>query len=230
MKADLVDNLEQVNKRIADAARRVGRDPSDVTLVAVSKTHPVGTLRSAIDAGASVFGENKVQEGESKILDIGRVVEWHLIGHLQSNKVRKAVQLFDVIQSVDSIELAERLERICIDEGREKLSIFVQVDLAGEATKSGIPEHDLAELADYLRTCKCLRFDGLMLLPPFFDEPELTRPFFMRLRVLRDQLVDQNIFANGLGELSMGMSHDFEVAVEEGATVVRVGTAIFGQR
>lgn len=182
-------------------------------------------------AGAAVFGENKVQEGESKILEIGREgIEWHLIGHLQSNKARKAVQLFDVIQSVDSIELAERLERICIDEGREELSIFVQVDLAGEATKSGIAESELSKLVDYLKTCKRLRFDGLMVLPPFFDDAESTRPFFRRLRAIRDGLGSQNAFSNGRGELSMGMSHDFEVAIEEGATVVRVGTAIFGER
>ncbi|MEO6051667.1 MAG: YggS family pyridoxal phosphate-dependent enzyme, partial [Pyrinomonadaceae bacterium] len=159
-----------------------------------------------------------------KIVEIGReAAEWHLIGHLQSNKARKAVQLFDVIQSVDSLELAERLERICIDEGREELSVFVQVDLAGEETKSGVTESDLPQLSAYLKTCKCLRFNGLMLLPPFFDEAETTRPFFKRLRAVRDE------FFPG-GELSMGMSHDFEIAIEEGATVVRVGTAIFGKR
>jgi len=133
------------------------------------------------------------------------------------------VQLFDVIHSVDSLELAERLERICIEEGREKLSVFVQVDLAGEETKSGIPESDLPELIEYLKTCKRLRFDGLMVLPPFFDEAEATRPFFKQLRVIRDEILPG-------GKLSMGMSHDFEIAIEEGSTVVRVGTAIFGSR
>ena len=203
---------------------RAGRDSADVKLVAVSKTHSANILREAIAAGASIFGENKVQEGEAKILEIGREnAEWHLIGHLQSNKARRAVQLFDVIQSVDSVELAERLERICLEEGREKLSIFVQVDLAGEETKSGVTEGDLSELVEYLKTCKCLRFKGFMILPPFFDEAEATRPFFKRLRELRDEILPG-------GELSMGMSHDFEVAIEEGATVVRVGTAIFGNR
>ena len=226
-----MENLNSVRNRIANAAKRAGRDPSGVKLVAVSKTHPVETVREAMAGGATVFGENKVQEGESKIIEIGREgVEWHLIGHLQSNKARKAVQLFDVIQSVDSIELAERLERMCIDEGRDELTVFVQVDLAGEATKSGVPERELGELAAYLKTCKRLRFNGLMLLPPFCEDPESTRPFFKRLKAMRDDLSSQNMFSDGDCDLSMGMSHDFEIAIEEGATVVRVGTAIFGER
>ncbi|MBK7391901.1 MAG: YggS family pyridoxal phosphate-dependent enzyme [Chloracidobacterium sp.] len=224
MSTDLADNLRDIRQRIAEAAERSGRDPSEIKLIAVSKTHPASMLREAMAAGVTVFGENKVQEGEGKIVELGRdVAEWHLIGHLQSNKARKAVQLFDVIHSVDSVELAERLERICIDEGREELPVFVQVDLAGEQTKSGIPESDLPRLIAYLKTCKCLRFNGLMLLPPFFDDPEATRPYFKRLRALRDEHIPG-------GELSMGMSHDFEVAIEEGATIVRVGTAIFGMR
>jgi len=222
--SQLADNLNDIRQRIGNAAIRAGRDPAEVKLIAVSKTHPVETLRGAIAAGASIFGENKVQEGEEKILNIGRKnAEWHLIGHLQSNKARKAVQLFDVIQSVDSVELAERLERICIEVGRDELTVFVQVDLAGEETKSGVPESDLPELIEYLTTCKCLRFDGLMVLPPFFDEAESTRPYFKRLRAIRDEVLPG-------GELSMGMSHDFEIAIEEGATVVRVGTSIFGRR
>lgn len=203
---------------------RAGRNAEDIKLVAVSKTHPASILREAITAGVTVFGENKVQEAENKIAEVGRdVAEWHLIGHLQSNKARKAVQLFDVIHSVDSLELAERLERMCIEESRNELSIFVQVDLAGEETKSGISESELPQLIEYLSTCKCLRFKGLMLLPPFFDEAEATRPYFKLLRAIRDEILPD-------GELSMGMSHDFEVAIEEGATVVRVGTAIFGLR
>ncbi|HRI04815.1 MAG TPA: YggS family pyridoxal phosphate-dependent enzyme [Pyrinomonadaceae bacterium] len=224
MPTDLADNLNDIRQRIAEASVRAGRDPSEIKLVAVSKTHPASMLREAMAAGVTVFGENKVQEGEGKIIEIGRdAAEWHLIGHLQSNKARKAVQLFDVIHSLDSVELAARLERICIDEGRAELPVFVQVDLAGEETKSGVAESDLPELAAYLKTCKCLRFNGMMLLPPFFDEPEATRPFFKRLRALRDEVIPG-------GELSMGMSHDFEVAIEEGATIVRVGTAIFGRR
>lgn len=220
----LADNLIAVRDRITSAAMRAGREPSEIKLVAVSKTHPADVLREAMAAGVTVFGENKVQEAEGKIADIGRdAVEWHLIGHLQSNKARKAVQLFDVIHSVDSLELAERLERICIDESRERLSVLVQVDLSGETTKSGVAESDLAGLVSYLKTCTRLGLDGLMVLPPFYDDAEMTRPFFKRLRELRDEIVPS-------GELSMGMTNDFEVAIEEGATIVRVGTAIFGAR
>jgi pyridoxal phosphate enzyme (YggS family) len=197
----------------------------------VSKTHPVPVLREAISAGAIVLGENKVQEAEGKIEELGRdAAEWHLIGHLQSNKARKAVQLFDVIHSVDSLELAQRLERICEEDVRDNLSVLVQVDLAGEQTKSGVTVDELLDIAEFLKTCKHLRFDGLMILPPFFDDPEATRPFFKNLRAIRDELVAQNAFANAKDELSMGMSHDFEVAIEEGATIVRIGTAIFGAR
>ena len=229
--SDLATNLKRVRGRIASAATRAGRDPNEIKLVAVSKTHSADLVREAIGDGLTVFGENKVQEAESKIGEVGRdAVEWHLIGHLQSNKARKAVQLFDVIQSVDSVELAQRLERICIDESRRELSALVQVDLAGETTKSGIAEFELDGLVEFLRGCRHLRFDGLMVLPPFFDNPEATRPYFKRLKEIRDRLTAIGAFANGRGDLSMGMSHDFEVAIEEGATVVRVGTAIFGER
>ena len=220
----LADNIASVRKRIAAAAERSGRDASGIKLVAVSKTHPVASLREAIDAGALALGENKVQEAEEKITSLGRTAaEWHLIGHLQSNKARKAVQLFDVIQSVDSIDLAERLERICAEEGREKLSVLVQVDLADEPTKSGIAANELGQVVAAARGYRHLSLDGLMLLPPFFEDPEGARPYFSRLREIRDHLLPG-------GELSMGMTHDFEVAIEEGATIVRVGTAIFGQR
>ena len=228
---DIRVNLAAVWRRIGLAAERAGRNADEIKLVAVSKTHPARVLRDAIDAGIAVFGENKMQEAENKIAEVGRdAAEWHLIGHLQSNKARKVAQLFDVVHSVDSVELAARLERICIEDGRDSLSVFVQVDLAGEETKSGVAEDDLAELVAYLKTCKCLRFNGLMLLPPFFDKAEKVRPYFQRLRAIRDELASQNAFANGFGELSMGMSHDFEIAIEEGATLVRVGTAIFGER
>lgn len=213
-----------MRSRIELAAARAGRDAADVKLVAVSKTHPSSTIEDAITAGITVFGENKVQEAESKIVAVGRTrAEWHLIGHLQSNKARKAVQYFDVVQSVDSLDLARRLERICDERGRDKLPVFVQVDLAGEETKSGIPEDELPELVEYLKTCGRLKLNGLMLLPPFFDNVEDVRPYFKRLRDIRDQMLPG-------GELSMGMSHDFEIAIEEGSTVVRVGTAIFGER
>lgn len=231
MEIDIGANLEAVQKRIAAAAARANRDPSEVRLVSVSKMHPADVVRQAIKAGATVFGENKVQEAESKITGIGReAAEWHLIGHLQSNKARRAVQLFDVIQSVDSLELARRLERICEEEGRDELSIFVQVDLAREETKSGIAESELPELAAFLEASDHLKFNGLMILPPFFEDAEKTRGYFKRLREIRDEMFEQNAFADGRGELSMGMSHDLEVAIEEGATIVRVGTAIFGER
>lgn len=224
MTNDLAKNLAEVKKQIADAARKANRNADEIKLVAVSKTHPAEKINAAIRAGAFVFGENKVQEAEGKIAEIGReTAEWHLIGHLQSNKARKAVKLFDVIHSVDSLELAERLERICIEENRAELSVFVQVDFADEATKNGVKEEDLPPLVEFLKTCKHLKFDGLMILPPFFEDAEMTRPFFKRLREMRDKICPH-------GELSMGMSHDFAVAIEEGATVIRVGTAIFGTR
>lgn len=227
----LLSNLTEIRRRIAAAASRAGRTVDEIKLVAVSKTHPASILTEAVAAGITVFGENKVQEADGKIAEIGRdAAEWHLIGHLQANKARKAVQLFDVIHSLDSIELAERLERISIEEGRSELRVLVQVDLAGEATKSGISEADLPALVEFLKGCVHLKFEGLMILPPFFDDPEATRPYFQRLRNIRDTLANESAFAKGQGELSMGMSHDFEVAIEEGATIIRVGTAIFGTR
>ncbi len=220
----LAERLEKVKNEIANAAQKANRSADEIKLVAVSKTHPAETVLEAIDAGVSVFGENKIQEAEDKIAEIGREkAEWHLIGHLQSNKARKAVKLFDVIHTLDSLELAERLERICIEENRAALSVFVQVDLANETTKNGIKVEDLPPIIEFLKTCKHLKFDGLMIIPPYFEDAEKTRPYFRRLRELRDKILPS-------GELSMGMSHDFAVAIEEGATVIRVGTAIFGKR
>ncbi|HEY0426908.1 MAG TPA: YggS family pyridoxal phosphate-dependent enzyme [Pyrinomonadaceae bacterium] len=224
MADNLAKNLAEVEREIARAAQKAGRNADKIKLIAVSKTHPAATVRKAIEAGARVFGENKIQEAEAKILEIGREsAEWHLIGHLQSNKARKAVKLFDVIHTLDSIELADRLERICLEEKRENLRVLIQVDLAGETTKSGVAEKDLPELIEFLRGCRCVKFAGFMILPPFFDDAERARPFFRCLRKIRDELLPA-------GELSMGMSHDFSVAIEEGATLVRVGTAIFGER
>jgi len=227
----LAADLANVGARIDAAAGRAGRDPLEVKLVAVSKTHPPARLQDAIAAGVTSLGENRVQEAEDKVAAVGRdAAEWHLIGHLQSNKARKAVQLFDVIQSVDSVELAQRLERICIEDGRSTLPVFVEVDLAGEETKTGIAEDELPKLVRILRACVCLSFEGLMIVPPYLEDVEKVRPYFKRLRTIRDELAAEGAFANGSGELSMGMSHDFETAIEEGATVVRVGTAIFGSR
>lgn len=224
MQIDLRGNLAAVKSRIEAAARRVGRNTDEAKLIAVSKTHPAEILAAAIDAGALVFGENKVQEAEGKIEILGREsIEWHLIGHLQANKARKAVKLFDVVHTLDSIELATRLERICIEENRASLDVLIQVDLAKETTKNGVDEADLPVLVELLKSCERLKFRGLMIIPPFYEDVELVRPFFKRLREIRDAVLPN-------GELSMGMSHDFEIAVEEGATLVRVGTAIFGAR
>ncbi len=221
---DLEQNLAEIQRKIESAASKSGRDPNEIKLVAVSKTHPVSTLRDAISAGAKILGENKVQEAESKIEEIGvSDCEWHLIGHLQKNKARKAVELFDVIHSIDSIELAKRLERICVEEDRAALKVFVQVDVAREETKSGILENNLPEIIEFLQNCECLKLVGLMIIPPYFEDAEKVRPFFEKLREIRDEILPD-------GELSMGMSHDFEIAIEEGATFVRVGTAIFGSR
>lgn len=224
MAENLAERLGKVKNQIAAAARKAGRSSEEITLIAVSKTHPASVVREAIGAGAGVFGENKVQEAEGKIQEIGRdKAEWHLIGHLQSNKARKAVRIFDAIHTVDSIELAARLERICVEERVASLAVFVQVDLAREATKSGIDAKDLPELIEFLRGCERLKPEGLMTLPPFFEDVEKARPFFAQLRELRERLLPG-------GKLSMGMSHDFAAAIEEGATHVRVGTAIFGER
>ena len=224
MQNSLRENLAEIRAQIAHAAQKANRNADEIKLVAVSKTHPVEILREAIDAGAVILGENKIQEAEDKITEIGREsAEWHLIGHLQSNKARKAVKLFDVIHTLDSLELAERLERICIEENRARLSVLVQIDLANETTKNGIKPEDLPELSDFLKTCGRVKFDGLMTIPPFFEDVEQVRPFFRNLRELRDKILPN-------GELSMGMSYDFAVAIEEGATIIRVGTAIFGER
>ncbi|MEZ5345421.1 MAG: YggS family pyridoxal phosphate-dependent enzyme [Pyrinomonadaceae bacterium] len=231
MNVELAARFSKVREKISASAKKAGRDPSEIKLISVSKTHPVETIRDAINAGINIFGENKVQEGIDKITSIGSEnIEWHLIGHLQKNKARKAVQNFDVIHTLDSVSLAKRLERICGEENREDLSVLVQVDLAQEETKFGVAEEKLKELTRYLSSCKYLKFNGLMIIPPFFSDVEKVRPYFRKLRGLRDRLVVEKSFANGFGELSMGMSHDFETAVEEGATMVRVGTAIFGTR
>jgi hypothetical protein len=227
----LRQRLERVLERMAEAAVRANRRPDDVKLVAVSKTHPAEIIREAIVAGVTDLGENRVQEAEAKIPEVGRqAARWHLIGHLQSNKARRAVELFDVIHSLDSAALARRLDRACGEMGREELPVLIQIDLGQEATKSGSAESEVPEIIDAIRQSQRLRLTGLMTLPPYFDDPEQARPFFRRLRELRDELRAQGVFGESSGELSMGMTHDYEVAIEEGATMVRVGTAIFGAR
>jgi len=229
--------LDEIRGRIAACARQAGRTPDDVTLIAVSKTHAAERVRHALAAGVADFGENRVQEAEEKIEAVGHASaggalrpRWHLIGHLQSNKARRAVKLFDVIHTVDSAELIERLERMCVEEGRAELRVLLQVDLAGEETKAGARADALPELIAKVAACEHVRVAGLMTLPPFYEDRERVRPFFRRLRELRDEWRGRGAFGDGRGELSMGMSHDFEVAIEEGATMVRVGTAIFGAR
>jgi pyridoxal phosphate enzyme (YggS family) len=228
---ELRERLLSVRRRVLKSAQLGGRSAEDVTLIAVSKTHPPEVLRRAILAGATDLGENRVQEAEGKIPEVGREsVRWHLIGHLQSNKARRAVSLFDLVHSLDSTELALRLELLCAEEGRAALPVLIQVDLGGEETKTGVSEDELPELVRRVVASEHLRLKGLMTLPPFFEDAQRVRPFFRRLRELRDQYQALGAFFEKRGELSMGMSNDFEVAIEEGATMVRVGTAIFGER
>lgn len=227
----LATRLAGIRARIAAAAKSSGRGAEEIKLIAISKTHPSSVIKRVIEFGAVDIGENRVQEAEEKISRIGRdAARWHLVGHLQANKARRAVNLFDVIHSLDSLDLARRLDRLCGEEGREKLAVLIQVDLGHEETKSGINESDLTHLVEGLGPLNRLEPIGLMTLPPFFDDPEQSRPFFRRLRKLRDELAARGAFAGGKGELSMGMTHDFEVAIDEGATMVRIGTAIFGER
>jgi pyridoxal phosphate enzyme (YggS family) len=228
---ELRERLDGVRRRIEASARGVGRDPSEVKLIAVSKTHPSESIRRAIEAGIRDLGENRVQEADEKIAELGREsARWHLIGHLQANKARRAVALFDVIHSLDTAALARRLDRLCEEAGRVVLPVLIQVDLGSESTKTGVSERELPGLVKAVGSCTHLRLDGFMTLPPFFDDRELVRPYFRRLVELRDEFKERVAFGAGQGELSMGMSHDYEVAIEEGATFVRVGTAIFGER
>lgn len=220
------ENLVHVMERIEKAARRVGRDPKEVKLVAVSKTVEVNRIKEAIAAGISILGENYVQEAKRKIEEIGRQVEWHFIGHLQTNKAKYAVRLFDMIHSVDSLSLAEELNRRAEKEG-QVIKVMMEVNLSGERTKFGTEEEKAFELAKKICELRNLSLVGLMTMPPYFDSPEASRPYFIKLRELKERLEKEGI---PLKELSMGMSSDFEIAIEEGATYVRVGTAIFGPR
>jgi pyridoxal phosphate enzyme (YggS family) len=227
----LRERFEDVRSKVDTAARRANRATDEITLVAISKTHPAAVLKAGLSAGITDLGENRVQEAESKILELGRAAaRWHLVGHLQSNKAARAVQLFDCIHSLDSADLARRLDRLCVTEERAELSVLIQIDLGGETTKTGIDPRRLPELLEALKSCSRLHLIGLMTLPPYFENPDCARPYFKTLRDLRDKLQAQGHFGELGGELSMGMSHDFEIAIEEGATMVRVGTAIFGER
>lgn len=227
----LYERLENVRGRIVTAAKRSGRSADEIKLIAISKTHPTSVVEGGLKAGLTDFGENRVQEAEEKIAAVGRTkARWHLVGHLQANKARRAVELFDCLHSLDSVDLAKRLDRLCIDTGRAEFPVLIQIKLGGEATKTGIDPGELPELLNALRSCERVRLIGLMVLPPYFENPDCARPFFKTLRELRDELKLQGHFGEGAGELSMGMTHDFEIAIEEGSTMVRVGTAIFGAR
>jgi len=223
-------NLEAVQQRIAAVARRAGRRPEDITLIAVSKTHPVEAIRAAYRAGARHFGENRVQEWEGKRAGVADLdATWHLIGHLQSNKAARAAKSVDCVDSVDDFELAQRLDRAREEiGGREKLRVLLEVRISNEASKSGAEIEEVPELAEQVARLGRLDLAGLMCIPPFLEDPEAVRPYFRKLRELRDELRKKTGLP--LPVLSMGMSHDLEAAIEEGATEVRVGTAIFGAR
>jgi len=223
------DNIEGIHERIATAAKRGGRDPASVKLMAVTKTVDDERIQAAIDAGITLFGENYVQEAKRKIELMGRDVSWHMIGHLQSNKAKYAVKLFDMVHSVDRISLAEELNRRAANV-RITMDILVEVNVSGEESKEGVPREEAIELVENMAGLDNLAIKGLMTMPPWFDDPEDARPYFIRLRELRDEIIAKNIPGVAMTELSMGMSGDFEIAVEEGATIVRVGTAVFGPR
>lgn len=225
----IAENLKLVQDRIAAAARRAGRDPLSVTLVTVTKTVSPERVREAVAAGARVLGENRVQEARDKIEQLGGIAGWHLIGTLQKNKAKYAVRLFDLIHSVDSIDLAREIDRQAAKAGKTQ-DVLIEVNIAGEASKSGAPERETAGLVKAASALGCIRVRGLMTMPPWSADPEDSRPWFRRLRELAESIMNEGIPGVSLRELSMGMSGDFEAAVEEGATLVRVGTAIFGAR
>lgn len=226
-------NIADIQSRIATATRRVGRQPQDIVLMAVSKTHPAERIRAAYAGGIRVFGENRVQEFAGKaesLLDLADA-EWHMIGHLQSNKASKAAELFAAVDSIDSVKLADRLNAAAEKESK-RIPALIEMNVGGEKSKSGLaPEsRDLEDLLLAAPRFGALEFRGLMTVPPFSDDAEHARPYFRRLRGVRDTIARRKLPGISMDVLSMGMSHDFEVAIEEGSTCVRVGTAIFGER
>jgi len=227
------ENIAAIQERIAVAARRAGRRPVDVALMAVSKTHPPERIREAYAAGLRLFGENRVQEFAGKAAAVAELTgtEWHMIGHLQTNKAGKAAELFVAVDSVDSVKLAERLDASAHSSGK-KVSVLIEINVGGETAKTGIApdSRELEELLLASAQLEALEFRGLMTVPPFTDDPEEARPYFRKLRELRDAIAARKLPAIAMNVLSMGMSHDFEIAIEEGSTCVRVGTAIFGER
>ena len=224
------ENLLKVQERIAAAGQRAGRRSEEITLIGVSKTHPAEMIRAAYEAGLRHFGENRVQEWEGKRAGVTDLdATWHLVGHLQSNKAARAARLFGSVDSVDDLALAQRLDRACGEAGlAEKLRVLVEVRVEHEESKSGVSIPELAPLGEGILKLPHLEFAGLMCIPPFLEDREAVRPFFAKLRELREEV--ERLLGCRLPVLSMGMSHDFEVAIEEGATEVRVGTALFGER
>jgi pyridoxal phosphate enzyme (YggS family) len=230
LETDIQSRLEEVRSRIGLAAAAAGRQADEIRLVAISKTFGLEHIRAAVAAGQKDFGENRVQEALQKIEGSSDLlIRWHLVGSLQSNKARKAAETFSWIHAVDRLDLLQRLDSAAFQAGTQP-KLLVQVDLAGEATKHGAPPSAVPALFEAARSCQAVQLVGLMVLPPWFDDPNGSRPYFRQLRELRDRLRAGGVPDEMLQELSMGMSHDFEAAVQEGATMVRVGTAIFGRR
>jgi len=224
---DIKENVARVQERIASACQRCGRRPEDLKLLAISKTFPAECIRVGFEAGLRDFGENRVQEAQAKrpaLSDLN--ITWHLVGHLQTNKARTARELFHWVHSVDSLRLAQKLEQT----GAGRLPVLLEVNLGGEESKAGVGEKEIIPLAEQVSQLATLELRGLMVIPPFFDDPEQVRPYFRRLRELAREIDARNFPNVSVQELSMGMSHDFEVAIEEGSTIIRVGTAIFGAR
>lgn len=226
---DIAGNCRRVLEGVRRAAERSGRDPGQVKLLAATKTQPVSAVRAAVEAGVRLLGENYVQEAQAKKDVVGGHAEWHLIGHLQRNKARAAVDLFSVIQTLDNLRLARILDREGRERGRD-IHVLAEVNLAGERSKTGVAGEGLVPLLREVSELERVRVRGLMIVPPFAEDPEASRPYFRRLRELRDSVNDLGLPNVALEELSMGMTHDYEVAVVEGSTLVRVGTALFGPR
>lgn len=222
-------NINQIRGRIAEAALRAGRKPEDILLMAVTKSVGDPQIMEAVAAGVDILGDNYIQEARRKIGRMEKTIPWHFIGHLQTNKARHAVQIFDMVQTVDRFELAEELDRRARGAGLV-VPILIEVSIAGEETKNGVSIADAPTLIRRIAPMDGLKIKGLMTMPPWFDDPEPARPFFRILRELRDRLMEENISGIEMKELSMGMSEDFEIAVEEGATIVRIGRAIFSER
>ncbi len=230
MEIPIADRLKEILRRIETKALACGRNPADIKLVAVSKTKPAEDVRQAASAGADIFGENYIQEARKKIETLWDLdVKWHFIGHLQSNKAKYAVRLFDMIHSVDSLKLAKALDKEAAKINKIQ-AVLVQVNISGEETKSGVHPEDTIELLQQISCLEHVQVKGLMTMPPFFDDPLKAKPFFRQLRQLARKAIEAEIANLSMEELSMGMTGDFETAIEEGATLVRIGTAIFGKR